>query len=126
MFGLTWTGLAEFKRIHITIERFITLGTVLFILLAWYVVTDQKVFSEFLVPTPGKVYSSFNEIIAGGYKGNSLFQHFTDSMIRLLTAYVLVIFTAIPIGLLSGYHSKIRAVFEPLIEFYRPLPPLAY
>ncbi|WP_405740667.1 ABC transporter permease subunit, partial [Anaerovibrio slackiae] len=46
--------------------------------------------------------------------------------VRLLSAFVLVVVTAVPIGLLSGYSSKIRAVFDPIIEFYRPLPPLAY
>ncbi len=123
---LKWRGRGGYLKKQITIEKMITMGTVIFILLIWYLVTDFKIFSEFLIPTPAKVFSSLQEILAGGYKGNSLLKHLTDSMIRLLTAYVLVFVTAIPIGLLSGYNSKIRAVFEPIIEFYRPLPPLAY
>ena len=47
-------------------------------------------------------------------------------MQRLAIAFVLVLVTAIPLGLLSGYSSKVRAFFEPIVEFYRPLPPLAY
>ena len=47
-------------------------------------------------------------------------------MKRLVIAYLLVVATAVPLGLLSGYNSKIRAILEPIIEFYRPLPPLAY
>ena len=41
-------------------------------------------------------------------------------------SFALVVVTAIPLGLASGTNSKIRAIFDPLVEFYRPLPPLAY
>lgn len=47
-------------------------------------------------------------------------------MQRLILAFLGAVVIAVPLGLASGYNSKIRAVFEPLIEFYRPLPPLAY
>lgn len=47
-------------------------------------------------------------------------------MQRLVVAFLWAAAIAVPIGLASGYSSKIRAVFEPIIEFYRPLPPLAY
>lgn len=45
---------------------------------------------------------------------------------RLFKAFGLAIITAVPLGLLSGFSPKVRAAFEPVIEFYRPLPPLAY
>ena len=47
-------------------------------------------------------------------------------MQRLVVAFLWAAVIAVPLGLASGYSSKIRAVFEPIIEFYRPLPPLAY
>lgn len=47
-------------------------------------------------------------------------------MERLFIAFFCAVITAVPLGLASGYNSKIRAIFEPIIEFYRPLPPLAY
>jgi len=34
--------------------------------------------------------------------------------------------TAIPVGLLMGTSRIARGVFDPPLEFYRPLPPLAY
>jgi taurine transport system permease protein len=37
-----------------------------------------------------------------------------------------VIVTAVPLGLAAGYSSKLSAVLSPLVDFYRPLPPLAY
>src|SRR5450830_285389 len=34
--------------------------------------------------------------------------------------------TAVPLGLLMGTSRIVRGIFDPLLEFYRPLPPLAY
>lgn len=72
------------------------------------------------------VFSSFKETIVSGYKGFSLGTHFADSMFRLLSAFSLAIITGVPLGLLSGYNSKVRAALDTIIEFYRPIPPLAY
>jgi len=110
----------------LNVERLLTISTILFIIIAWFVVTKYNIFSDVIVPSPQKVLHSFFEILQNGYKENSLLKHLGDSMMRLLSSFFLVIVTAIPLGLVSGYNSKIRAVLDPLIEFYRPLPPLAY
>jgi taurine transport system permease protein len=39
---------------------------------------------------------------------------------------VLTVVMAIPLGLLSECSQRVQAALEPFIEFYRPLPPLAY
>ena len=111
---------------QVTIERVLTVSTVVIILMLWFAVSELKIFSDVIVPSPQKVIHSFIEIARDGYKENSLLKHLEDSMVRLLSSFLLVIVTAIPLGLISGYNSKVRAVFDPLIEFYRPLPPLAY
>ena len=41
-------------------------------------------------------------------------------------AFALACVTAIPIGILMGVNRVARGIFDPPIEFYRPLPPLAY
>lgn len=121
-----WQGRFNHYRVRVPVEALIAAGTVAVLLGGWYFIVAQQYFSEVIVPSPYKVWQSFLTIWAEGYKGISLGQHFFESMVRLLSAFVLVVVTAVPIGLLSGYSSKIRAVFDPIIEFYRPLPPLAY
>lgn len=110
------------------IEKIITAVTVIVIFVAWYVVTNFTSISPVILPSPQKVWSSFLEVAGNGYgiNGDTLLVHFISSMKRLLLAYGLVIVTAIPLGLLSGYFPKVYAVLNPIIEFYRPLPPLAY
>lgn len=113
-------------RKNIPIENILTVATVVIILLAWILVTSIGGFSETIIPKPSSVWEAFVTVVIKGYKGNSLLAHLGTSMKRLAIAYGLVIITAVPLGLLSGYNSRVRAVIEPIVEFYRPLPPLAY
>ncbi len=119
-------GLLEKLKGRISIEVIITITTFAVLALAWYLVTSFRLVSDILVPAPSKVFKSFNEIVFTGYKGTPLFKHLADSLLRLLSAYLLAAAIGIPLGLASGYNRKIRAVFDPLVEFYQSLPPLAY
>lgn len=107
-------------------EKYLTLSTIVIVFAFWYGITSLGVFSETIIPSPASVWDSFVNILAKGYKGHTLLEHLGTSMQRLLWAYFLVVITAVPLGLLSGYNSKVKAILEPIIEFYRPLPPLAY
>jgi len=108
------------------IERILTILTVVVIIAAWFFVTGIGNVSEIIIPSPKSVWDSFIDVIQSGYKGHTLLEHLATSLGRLLVAYLMVVITAVPLGLLSGYNSKIRAILEPVVEFYRPLPPLAY
>ncbi|KQB79226.1 ABC transporter permease [Clostridium butyricum] len=114
------------KKKRITIENMLTLATIILILLVWFVVTNFGIANSKMVPTPQAVWNAFIDIIQNGYKNYSLLQHLGASMERLFISFLFVALIAVPFGLASGYNSKIRAIFEPIIEFYRPLPPLAY
>lgn len=107
-------------------EQGISLISVLVVLLLWFVSTSLEWVDPLFLPSPAAVWTAFVEITRQGYKGNSLIFHIYESMFRLLFALVLALVTAIPLGILCGFSTKIRAALDPLIEFYRPLPPLAY
>lgn len=111
---------------NFTIEKVLTLTTIAVIIIAWTIVTELGIVSDILIPSPRKVWITFIDIMQNNYKGSSLFQHLGASMERLLIAYIFAAIIAILLGLASGYNSKVRAIIEPIIEFYRPLPPLAY
>jgi taurine transport system permease protein len=111
---------------YFTMEKALTFITIGAIIMVWVIVTELGIVSDILVPSPRRVWLAFIDIIQNNYKGSSILQHLWASMERLLSAYILAAIIAIPLGLASGYNSKVRAVTEPIIEFYRPLPPLAY
>lgn len=107
-------------------EGAISLASVLVVLVLWYLATALKWVDPLFLPAPGAVWSAFVEILRDGYKGSSLGFHIYQSMYRLGLALLLAIVTAIPLGMLCGFVKPLRAALDPLIEFYRPLPPLAY
>jgi taurine transport system permease protein len=111
---------------HLSIETIISISTFVILGLSWYLVTKFELVPEVFIPSPAKVLNAFTDTLFNGYKGYPLMKHLGDSMYRLLTAFAIALITAIPLGLLSGYNSKARAVFDPIVEFYQSLPPLAY
>ncbi len=92
----------------------------------WFVVTTLGWVDPQFFPSPQSVWSAFINILQNGYKGQSLIAHIGSSMRRLLLAFVMSFSLAVPLGLASGYFKPVQAVLDPFIEFYRPLPPLAY
>lgn len=107
-------------------EHLISITTVVVIILLWIYAATIGGVKAIFIPSIPAVWKAFITTLTEGYKGYTLLQHLGTSMGRLIIAYLLVVVTAVPLGLLSGYNSKVRAVLEPIIEFYRPLPPLAY
>ncbi|AYD39549.1 ABC transporter permease subunit [Clostridium fermenticellae] len=107
-------------------ERLLTLGTMIIIFIIWFMITKLGLADQKLVPSPKSVWAAFVDIMQNGYKNYTLLEHLGSSMNRLISAFFSAIIIAIPLGLASGYSSKLRALLEPIIEFYRPLPPLAY
>lgn len=107
-------------------ERALTFFTWASIFLIWYVITKLGIFTPTLLPGPARVWRAFLRILAEGYNGVPLWLHLGASFKRLFVALFFAIFTAVPLGLLSGYLDKVEAVIDSVVEFYRPLPPLAY
>lgn len=100
--------------------------TWLVIIAVWFVTTESGLVASRLVPSPIQVSKTFLQIVQEGYNGISFWSHFGVSLGRLGLSTLLAFVTAIPLGLLSGYFKPFRAIVDSLVQFYRPLPPLAY
>ncbi len=105
-----------------------TLGafTVAGLLLAWWAVTTLDLVEPLFLPSPGAVLDTFGRLAREGYLDASLGQHIGASLGRIALGLLAALATAIPVGLAIGRHRIARGVLDPLIEFYRPIPPLAY
>jgi taurine transport system permease protein len=108
------------------IELSISTACVLGIFLLWYIIAGLKIFPEYFIPSPANVLEAFREIALDGYRGGTLLQHLGDSLIRVITGFLFAWLIAIPLGMMMGYNWTVKAFFDPIVEFYRPLPPLAY
>ena len=108
------------------IRTVITIATILVLFAVWVFVTERSLVNTRIIPRPASVWKAFLDILDRGYKNNTLASHLFASFGRLLAAFVLAFTFGVPLGLICGFHPRIGAVVEPLVEFFRPLPPLAY
>lgn len=104
----------------------ISWSTILALVVVWFAATQFGLVPGILLPSPARVWQTFINISIHGYNGILLWQHYWITMQRLLIAVVFAIVLGIPLGLLSGYIDTVKAVVDPIIQFVRPIPPLAY
>lgn len=101
----------------------LTLGS---LLLVWWLVTAAGWVEPLFLPAPGDILAKAWVLLTQGYMDASLWQHLGASLGRIGVALLAATLTAIPVGIAIGYNRVARGILDPLIEFYRPIPPLAY
>ena len=52
--------------------------------------------------------------------------HIWDSLVRVIVAMFFGIILGVPLGIYMGISKFFKSFFDPLIELYRPVPPLAW
>jgi len=105
----------------------IAIVTVIALLTLWWVATHAGWIRDLFLPTPERIITSFSDAWKGDIQGGRpLYEHFGWSMFRVFFAFALACVTAIPVGIAMGVSRIARGIFDPPVEFYRPLPPLAY
>jgi NitT/TauT family transport system permease protein len=75
----------------------------------------------FQFPTPPEVVEKGIQLWNAGL----LQQDILASLARVLTGFLLGSLVAIPVGFLMGWYLTARGLFEPWIQFFRTIPPLA-
>ena len=116
--------------------------------LIWYEMMDVSKIVGFILPdwiadiVPGKypihsedgtVKSNFKSkvfnIVTGEFKAFKIpipTGHIWDSFLRVFLGLVFGIILGVPLGLFMGLNRFAKGFFDPLIELYRPVPPLAW
>lgn len=104
----------------------ISIATTIALLLLWWAATEWRWIGPLFLPAPGVVFDRLVEGLARPIGDATLVGHAALSLFRVLSAFVLACLTAVPAGIAMGVSRVARGVLDPPIEFYRPLPPLAY
>jgi taurine transport system permease protein len=92
----------------------------------WWLATHLGWIKPLFLPKPEAIFTAFQQAVAGELDDHPLWVHFLWSMFRVFSAFALAVALGIPIGIAMGVSRYARGIFDPPIEFYRPLPPLAY
>ncbi|MBR1375208.1 MAG: ABC transporter permease [Cardiobacteriaceae bacterium] len=104
----------------------ISFFTVAIIIIIWSLISYCNLMEDIVLPSPMMVLFAFIDLIVNGYRGSSLWCHWGVSLIRIIVSLILAIIIAVPLGLLTGLNKTIHAIFNPFINFLKPLPPLGY
>lgn len=90
------------------------------ILLLWYAVHYSGLVNPALVPTPHAVAERFWSLV-----GQRLPQDIWMSTQRVFLGVTFGILLAVPVGFLLGWYRDVRRFVDPLLNFFRALPPIA-
>ncbi|HFP9395434.1 TPA: taurine ABC transporter permease TauC [Raoultella ornithinolytica] len=105
----------------------LSFATLAVLLAIWWGVTALQLISPLFLPPPQQVLQKLI-VIAGpqGFMDATLWQHLAASLTRIAAALVAATILGVPVGIAMGLSPTIRGILDPLIELYRPVPPLAW
>ena len=108
-------------------SRRISLACIAALLALWWLATARGWVPPLFLPAPAAVWAALQDAWGGRIQGGRpLLEHLQWSALRVFGAFALAVLTAVPVGIAMGVSRWARGLFDPPIEFYRPLPPLAY
>jgi NitT/TauT family transport system permease protein len=88
----------------------------------WWVATASGMIKPIFLPSPGAVWRKMAELAVNG----TLWQDAGVSIYRMLTGFVIASAMAIPIGVMIGCFRLWEAAIEPLVDFVRYMPVVAF
>ncbi|SFD88679.1 taurine transport system permease protein [Sulfitobacter brevis] len=77
------------------------------------------------LPAPEDVWARTGQIIDEGFRNFTLFEHLGFSLFRVIVGFICGAIVGIPLGYAMGLSNWFRGWFDPIVEFMRPVPPLA-
>lgn len=106
--------------------RWVSVLTLAALLTLWWAVTATGLIEPLFLPPPSAVLQKGWLLATTGYMDATLWQHLGASLNRIGLGLGFAVLTAVPAGIAIGSNRIARGILDPLIEFYRPIPPLAY
>jgi len=110
-------------------NRLLGLSSFAGMLLFWIAITGSGLWPPLVdaafLPSPVKVMQTLMRLADKGYQGYTLMHHFLISLMRFGISFAICVVIGVPVGLLMGMSSGVRAVLDPPIEITRPIPKLA-
>ena len=92
------------------------------IVFLWYGAKSAFDVPSYILPGPVDVAKALAETAGSG----QLFESAVASLFRVTWGFYLAVVTAVPLGLLMGRIRRFRDVLNPVIQFLRPISPLAW
>ena len=95
------------------------------LLVLWWVTTAFGYIKPIYWPSFSAVFSRADLLLSQGFRNVELWDHVAISVFRVLSGVFYGSLIGIPLGFAMGLSSVARGLFDPVVEFVRPIPPLA-
>jgi taurine transport system permease protein len=115
-----------FPKLNAKKVLILSIVSVSFFFILWFCLSYFKIIPKIILPSPVIVMNKFFNVLAEGYGDKSIWEHMGISVGRVFISLVTAILFAVPLGIFVAINDYVRGIIDPFIEFYRPLPPLAY
>lgn len=92
-----------------------------FILLMWFMVCKLGIWTEYILPSPERVFQSFLKMLLSG----ELLIDITISLKRVFTGFGIAFFLAFILGMLASLKPQASQYYNWFIQFMRNVPPLS-
>ena len=109
---------------RIATAEFLGIASLVFAVLAiaWFSVTAGGLVLPLFLPSPGQVFSRLSGLWASG----QLLADIGISIYRISYGFFVSTIVALPIGILIGSYRRWEAAIEPLVDFIRYMPVVAF
>lgn len=94
-------------------------------LLLWHFGTDGTELGK-MMPGPGAVISGIFRTFTNPIGKYSILGHIGWSLSRVLVGYALAVVAGITLGTFMGWSKTAAAIFNPIYQMIRPIPPIAW
>lgn len=91
------------------------------ILAAWWVAAAADILGPGQLPRPDRVIAA----IVSGFIEGGIWRDVMLSVLRVVLGVAIGAVLAIPIGFALAWYPSLRAMFAPMVNFFRALPPIA-
>ncbi len=92
------------------------------LIVLWELLVRFSGWNSNVFPPPHAVLLSMGELIANG----SIFKHTVASLFRVTVGFYLAVILGVPLGIVLGRSRVLALVLNPIINFLRPISPLAW
>ncbi|GAA3072026.1 ABC transporter permease subunit [Rhizobium viscosum] len=104
----------------------ISLATIAVIIAGWSLASAYGAVSPVFLPSPLVVANSLANVAVNGFVDSTLAEHTLASLLRIFAALAVSLIIGVPAGLAIATSRIGKGILDPIVEFLRPLPPLAY
>lgn len=119
-------AVSSWQVLTLSSHRYIPWIVAAAVIALWWAITAMHWISQTALPSPEAVWHAFIVVSTTGYSGVLLTTSILYSFGRIVVGFSLAVLIGIPIGFWMASSRWVFLVLDPLLQFLRPIPPLAY